>query len=205
MPLAGCQGTIKPHSSREGKAMANAVEGRLINPWRVFGWGAAVSLLLIPFIAMRFTSEVNWTASDFIFAGAMFALIGGTFELAVWVSHNRAYRAGAALALLATLLVIWANGAVGIVGSEGNPANLWFFGALLVGIAMALVVRFKAKGMSVAMFATAASLGVAFVIAVLQPTDEPFVPHIREALGTGVFAALFLASSALFRKAAREG
>ena len=185
--------------------MANAVQGRLINPWRVFGWGAAVSLLLIPFIAMRFTSEVNWTASDFVFAGAMFALIGGTFELAVWASRNRAYRAGAALALLATLLVIWANGAVGIVGSESNPANLWFFGALLVGIAMAVAARFKAKGMSIAMLATAASLGVAFVIAVMQPTDEPFVPHIREAFGTGVFLALFLASSALFLKAACEG
>jgi hypothetical protein len=59
--------------------------------------------------------------------------------------------------------------------------------------------------MSIAALVTAASLGLAFVIAVMQPTDEPFVPHIREAFGTGVFAALFLTSSALFRKAAREG
>ena len=205
MPLAGRQDTIKPHSNREGKAMANAVDGRLINPWRLLGWGAAVSLLLVPIVAMRFTSEVNWTASDFIFAGAVFAAIGGAFELAVWASRNRAYRAGAALALLSTLLVIWANGAVGIVGSDGNPANLWFFGALLVGIAMAGVARFRAKGMATATLATAASIGIAFMIAVMQPTDEPFDPHYREAIGAGVFAALFLASSALFRKAARAG
>ena len=205
MPLAGSVGTIKPHQSAEGKAMANAVEGKLINPWRLIGWGGAVALLLAPLIAMRFTSEVNWTASDFIFAGVLFAVIGGAFELAVWASRNRAYRAGAALALLGTLLTIWANLAVGIVGSEDNPATQLFFVALLIGIVIACVGRFRAKAMSVATIVTAASLGVAFVISVMQPTDEPFVPHIREALGTGIFAALFLASSALFRNAANEG
>jgi hypothetical protein len=205
MPLAGHQGTMKPHPSREGKAMANAVHGRLINPWRVLGWGAAVTLLVAPLIAMRFTSEVNWTASDFIFAGVLFALIGGAFELAIWASRNRAYRAGAALALLGTLLTIWANLAVGIVGSEDSPANSLFFIALLIGIIFACVGRFRPKAMSIATVVTAASLGVAFVVAVLQPTDEPFVPHIREAFGTAIFAVLFLASSALFRKAAREG
>jgi hypothetical protein len=204
MPLAGRQCTIKPHPSREGKAMANAVQGRLINPWRVLGWGAAVTLLLAPLIAMRFTSEVNWTASDFIFAGLLFAVVGGAFELAVWASRNRAYRAGAALALFGSLLTIWANLAVGIVGSEENTATQLFFVALLVGIVMACVGRFRARAMSVATLATAASLANAFVVAVLQPTDEPFVPHNREAFGTGIFAALFLASSALFRKAARE-
>lgn len=184
--------------------MANAVETRLINPWRVLGWGGAVALLLAPLVAMRFTSEVNWTASDFVFAGILFALIGGAFELAVWASRNRAYRAGAALALLGTFLTIWANLAVGIVGSEANPANLWFFGALLVGLAIAAAGRFRARSMSVATLATSASLVVAFVIAIMQPTDEPFVSHILEALGTGTFAALFLASSALFRTASHD-
>jgi peptidoglycan/LPS O-acetylase OafA/YrhL len=204
MPLAGSLGTIKPQSNPEGKAMANAIEGRLINPWRVLGWGGAVALLLAPLIAMRFTSEVNWTASDFIFAGILFALIGGAFELAIWASRNRAYRAGAALALLGAFLTIWANLAVGIVGSEDNPATQLFFVALLVGILTACIGRFRAKSMSLAALVTAVSLGVAFVIAVMQPTDEPFVPHIREAFGTGIFASLFLASSALFRKAERE-
>ena len=204
MPLGGGLGTIKPQSNREGKAMANVSEGRLINPWRLLGWGAAVALLLAPLVAMRFTSEVNWTASDFIFAGILFGLIGGSFELAVWASRNRAYRAGAALALLGTFVTICANLAVGIVGSENNHANMLFFAALLLGIVMACGGRFRAKSMSIAALATAASLGIAFAVAVMQPTDEPFVPHIREALGTGVFATLFLASSMLFRKASRD-
>jgi hypothetical protein len=57
--------------------------------------------------------------------------------------------------------------------------------------------------MSWVMAATAVALGVAFAIAVSAGTDEPQVPYGRELVGTGVFAALFLCSAALFRKAAR--
>lgn len=120
--------------------MAEHVEAGM--PWRLLGWGGAALLLAAPFIAMRLTSEVYLTASDFIFAGALLAVIGCAFELAVRASQNRAYRAGTALALLATFLTIWANLAVGIVGSENNPANLLFFAALLVGIIAACVTRF---------------------------------------------------------------
>ena len=170
-------------------------------PWRLMGWGGAVALLTIPFVAMRFTNDVDWSAGDFIFAGALFTIVGGAFELAVKASGNWYYRAGAAVALLATFLVIWANLAVGIVGSESNPANLLFFGALLVGIVGACVVRFRASGMAGVTAATAISLGAAFAIALTQPTDEPFVSHWVELAGTTIFAGLFLASAALFRKA----
>ena len=173
-------------------------------PWRIVGWGAAVALLAIPFIAMRFTGEVSWTASDFIFAGVLFGVIGGAFELAVRASSNLFYRGGAALALLGTLLTIWANLAVGIVGSEDNSANLWFFGALLVGIAGAIIARFRAAGMALAAFATGVSLWIAFAIASLDPTDEPFVSHMVEFAGISIFALLFLGSAAMFRKAAQS-
>ena len=173
-------------------------------PWRIVGWGAAVALLAAPFAAMQARSDgVNWTPADFAVAGAMLFGVGGAFELAVRTSGNWAYRGGAALALLGALLTIWANLAVGIVGSEDNPANLWFFGALLVGIVGACIARFRASGMAVTSGATAASLSLAFAIASLSPTDEPFVSHGVEFAGTSLFVLLFLASAALFRRAAR--
>ena len=172
-------------------------------PWRLIGWGGAALLLTLPFIAMQLEAPgVLWTASDFVFMGVLFATIGGLLELAVRLSADRNYRVGFALALLGAFLVIWTNLAVGIVGSEDNPANLWFFAALLVGVAGAALARMRAAGLSWAMVATAASLGVAFVIAVSAPTDEPAVPHMREFLGTSLLAGLFLASAALFRRAA---
>jgi hypothetical protein len=201
MPFTGALATIEAAIEQERQAMAEIAKTGV--PWRVVGWGGAVALLAVPFLAMGFTSEVNWTASDFTFAGVLLAVIGGGFELAVKMSSNVHYRLGAALALLATLLTIWANLAVGIVGSNDNPANLWFFAALLLGILASMVGRFSASGMSVAAFATAVALWVAFSLAVVQPTDEPLVKHSVEFTGISIFALLFIGSGALFRRAAK--
>jgi len=39
---------------------------------RLIVWAVVVALiLLIPLVAMQFTSEVNWTLSDFVFAGVL--------------------------------------------------------------------------------------------------------------------------------------
>ena len=202
MPFTGARGRVEPQSGMKGKAMTELTKTGF--SWRMVGWSAAVALLAMPFIAMRFTSEVNWTAIDFIFASVLFGVIGGAFELAVRASSSRFYRGGAALALLGTLLTIWANLAVGIVGSEDNLANMWFFAALLVGIAGAIIARFRASGMSLATFATAVSLWIAFAIASLGPTDEPWVRHGIELAGTSICALLFVGAAALFRKAAQS-
>lgn len=182
--------------------LANGERKRRI-PWRLVGWGGAALLLTIPFVAMQLDAPgVLWTASDFIFMGLLFAVVGGLFELAVRLSNDRSYRLAFGLALLGSFLVVWTNLAVGIVGSDDNPANLWFFGALLVGLVGAAVVRMRPKGLSWTMIAMAVSLGIAFGIAGSAPTDEPMVPHAREFIGVSLFAGLFLLAAALFRRAA---
>jgi hypothetical protein len=170
----------------------------------VLGWGGTAALLALPFIAMQFTREVTWTLSDFIAFGVMLLMVGIPLELAVRMSRDWAYRGGALLALVGMFLTIWANLAVGIVGSEGNPANVCFFAALLVGLVGSAIARFRPNGMAIAMVATAASMGVALAIAVMGSTDEPNVSHWLELAGTSVFAALFLGSAGLFRKAGRS-
>ena len=184
--------------------MAQGNRGGRRIPWRIVGWGGAVALLALPFVAMQFTREVNWTASDFIFMGALFALLGGLFEFAVRTSRNRCYRAAFGLGLLGGFLVVWVNLAVGIVGSEDRPENLWFFAALLIGIIGACLARLRAREMARAMVATAVSLGIAFAVAAAGPTDEPWGPHSRELIGTMVFAGLFLGSAWLCRRAAAD-
>jgi len=98
--------------------------------WRWIGWGGAVALLAVPFVAMKLTGEMNWGIADFIFVGLLLGTLGGLLELAVRVSPRWDYRAGFALALVGTCLVIWVNVAVGIVGSDDNPNNALFFWAL---------------------------------------------------------------------------
>ena len=181
--------------------MADIAQRRI--PWRKIGWGGALMLLAAPFIAMQFTTEMNWRAGDFLFVGILLGIIGGLAEIGARASPRWDYRAAYALALLGGLLVVWANVAVGIVGSEDNPANLWFFAVLLGSLVAAAIVRLRAEGMAPVMSITAAAIMIVLFVAQAGPTDEPWVPAGREILGTGIFASLFAASALLFGRAAK--
>lgn len=183
--------------------MASKANGSI--PWRVLGWALAAGLLLLPLIAMQFTKEVNWTAADFVFAAVVFGTIGGAFELAARKSGNWSYRGGAAVALLAAFLTLWINGAVGIIGSEDNPANLMFFAVLATAICGSVVARFAASGMAKAMTLAAlaeAIVGVITLVGRLGADEPPGVVGIEVLIG--FFALLWLISAWLFRKAARS-
>ena len=53
--------------------------------------------------------------------GAMLAAACGTYELAAWMTGNRAYRAAVGVAVAAAFLLVWINLAVGIIGTETTP------------------------------------------------------------------------------------
>ena len=179
--------------------MASKANGPSVR-WRLVGWAAPAPLLIIPWLA-----NFPWTLSDFIVAGAMFAIIGGTFELALRASGNRAYRAGAAVALATAFLMTWVNLAVGIIGDEDNPLNLLFFGVIAAALVAAILVRFEARGLSRAMTA-AAILQAGIGIGVTATDAAAGEPPGRIALLILIlfFAALWLVSAWLFRKAAAE-
>lgn len=86
---------------------------------RQLGYVAAgtAAILLMPLIAMQFTSEVVWTLSDFILMGALLMGAGTLFVLTARLVRTRQQRMilGAGLALLTAF--IWVELAVGIVGS----------------------------------------------------------------------------------------
>jgi hypothetical protein len=160
-------------------------------------WGGAAFLLSLPLLAMRFTSEVNWTGSDFVVFGTMLLVACGCFELGVRLSASPSYRAGFNVAVGTGFLLVWANLAVGFIGSEDNPANLMFFGVLLIGLVGAALARFRARGMAVALAVTAvAQLSASVIGWVGAMGDVPLVPTV-------VFTGAWGVSAALFRLAAR--
>jgi hypothetical protein len=166
------------------------------NRWRVLGWGMAVGAILLPLIAMQFTSEVNWTVGDFLFASLMIGSVGLAFELVVRASTSIAYRAGAAAALAAAFLTVWVNGAVGMIGSEENVYNLLFLGVIALALAGSVIARFRASGMALAIAVAAAAqaaLGLWGMAA-----------DLRGGIFATGFAAMWLLSAALFRAAARS-
>lgn len=176
--------------------MTTKVENeRAWNLFRAAAWTGAGVVMVLPAVAMRFTNEVNWTGSDFLFAGA---LIGGTgllFEFALRLSGSSAYRLGAVLGLGTAFLTIWVNLAVGMVGDEDNPVNLLFVGVLAIALFGAILGRFEAGGMVRAASAAALAQALAAVVAV------SLAPDVRGAIFSFLFAAPWALSAALFRKA----
>lgn len=186
------------------KATGDGNGGRSGVRWRLIGWGTAGALLLLPLVAMQFTTEVNWTIGDFVFAGLMFGIVGGTFELAVRASGNASYRLGAAIALATAFLLVWINLAVGIIGNEDNPLNLMFFGVIAAALVGAVVARFRADGMARAMAIAGvlqAAIGVGTFAFNISSTEPPGA--IKLLLLIEFFAGTWFASAWLFRKAAR--
>ena len=159
-------------------------------------------LLAVPLVAMQFTDEVVWTLSDFVFAGVLLAGTGLAFEAARTKVTDVTYRAAVGLALAAAFLLVWANGAVGIIGSEANPANFMYAGVLAVGLAGVFVARFEARGMSRAMVAIAGAQAMVTTIAIVYDLGAPWSGPFEIAATNGFWIALWLLSAGLFRRAA---
>lgn len=169
---------------------------------RIAAWAAAVIVLLAPLVAMQFTDSVDWSPSDFVFAGVLLFGSLGVYELVVRKSGSAAYRTGAGLAIVAAFLLIWINGAVGITDSDADGLYLV---VAAIGIVGALVARFRPAGMAIAMVATAVCVALVGVIALIAGI-VPDYNSVFEILGlTGFFVVLFAGSALLFREAARGG
>lgn len=168
--------------------------------WRILMWGTAALLLSLPLIGMKFfpTWGVNWTGSDFVAMGIVLIACCSTVELGASVSRNHWYQGGFAVAVLAAFGLTWVSLAVGIINDLSDPANLMFVGVLATGVIGAIAARLRPQGMAVTLVAVTVVQLLVGVIALLQGKGI-------EAIAFGVFlSALWLASAALFRQAARD-
>jgi hypothetical protein len=166
---------------------------------------AAAFILMLPLLAMQITDEVVWDLADFAVAGVLLVGTGLLLELAVRKAGNIAYRAAVGVSLAAAFILLWLMGAVGIIGVEGDGADLMYFGVLAVGITGALIARFRPQGMARALLATALAQALVAVIALIAGKHRDPVTSVPELVGlNGFFVALFIGSAWLFRHAARK-
>lgn len=75
------------------------------------------ALLLIPLIAMQFTTEVRWTPSDFALMGGLLFLSAIGIEVVLRVSGKPKNRIALIAIILMVLLLIWVELAVGVFGT----------------------------------------------------------------------------------------
>jgi hypothetical protein len=154
---------------------------------------------------MQFTDEVDWDLADFIFMGVLIGAIGVGLETAIRGSRSLAYRVGAGLALLLAFLTIWLNGAVGVIGSENEPANLLFGAVIATALLGALIGRFRPISMAWTMAAAGlVQLCVPVIAWFHWPEARPAVLAREVFVLTGFFTGLWLLSAGLFRKAAEQ-
>lgn len=162
-------------------------------------------VLLANFVAMQFTAEVSWSLFDFVVAGSLLFGTGLAYELLSKKASVTAYKAAVGIAVAAAFLLTWINLAVGMIGSEDNPANLMYFGVLGVGVVGAFIARLQPHGMSRALFATALAQCVVALIAVAARFGYPKNTPLQILTLNCMFAMLFVASGLLFRRASVTG
>ncbi len=165
-------------------------------------------LLLIPFLAMLFTGEVNWNLFDFIVAGILLFGTGSAYKLITSKASNMVYKIAVAIACASGLFLIWANLAVGILGSEENPVNLIYFGVIAIGLIGVFISNFRANGMAYTMFAmTGVMLLIPIFLLIFGAPDKDDMIgfNLIGLFGLhGFFAVQFVISALLFRRAALE-
>jgi len=165
---------------------------------------ATACILLLPLVAMRFTGEVVWSLGDFVVAGTLLVGTGLTLDLAVRKARSSSYRFAAVVALAAAFLLIWLTLAVGIIGEPGEPANAMYVGVLVVGIAGAIIARFRPSGMALALLATAVAQATVAAIALVARHAQSPAGSAEIVVLNGLFVTLFIGSAWLFRHAARQ-
>lgn len=164
------------------------------------GWAAAGTLLAVPFLA-----GAPWSPADYAFAAVMLGVAGGAIELGHRASTGLAYRAATLIAVAAAFLLVWINAAVGFFGSEDNDVNAVFALVLLVAVGGTLLARLRARGVARAMVAAAATQLLIGLIGLAAGWAVPGPVGVRVTLGgTAFFCVLWLASAALFARAARQ-
>jgi hypothetical protein len=120
-------------------------------------------------------------------------------------THKTAYRSAVAVALGAVLFLVWGVAAMGVIGAEGDPFDLMYIGVLAVGIVGSVIVRFQPAGMVRVLLAMAVVQALVAMIALMAGKHEVPVSSVAEIVGlNGFFAALFVGSAWLFRRAARQ-
>lgn len=165
-----------------------------------------IVILLIPLAAMKFSDEVNWSAGDFVVAAILLIGSGLIYEFVSRKMRSHLYKIAAGIFVASSLILIWANLAVGIIGNEDNPANAMYIIVIAVGIVGSVITRFKPIGMTRTLLTMAAAQMLVPVIALIiwQPQADS-MEGLLGILGVfslnAFFAVLFISSALLFKRA----
>jgi hypothetical protein len=123
-------------------------------------------------------------------------------EGALMQAHkNRiAYRFAMGIAVVAACLLIWLSLGVGIIGKDGDSANMMYFGVIAVGIIGAIISRFRPMGMARILLAMALAQALVALIALIAGLGLPWSGPAEIIMLNGIFIGMFIGSAWLFKR-----
>lgn len=181
-----------------------------MSPNNIFQYAVSASLvaaflLLLPLSAKLILDGMAWSFFDFVAAWILLFGAGFTYRMVARKMGNISYRAAVGVAVSTALFLVWSNLAVGLLGSEDNPANWMYVGVLAIGFLGSIITQLQPKGMSYVLFAMASAHFFVAIIALMAGLHLSPESSVAEILGVnGFFAVLWIASALLFRNAAQK-
>ena len=120
------------------------------------------------------------------------------------MTTRTSYRLALGIAVATVLFLIWAIGALGIIGEGGRPDRM-YLGVFAVVAIGTLIARLRPRGMALALLATACAQALVAVIALIAGYQHNEGASVIEILGiNGMYVALFGLSAWLFARAEEQ-
>ncbi|NJC98928.1 MAG: hypothetical protein C3F07_09555 [Anaerolineales bacterium] len=119
------------------------------------------------------------------------------------LTGKTAYRSAIGIALAASLMLVWLSLGVGIIGRDGDPANIMYFGVIAVGLIGAVLARLRPVGMSRTLVAMALIQALVAAVALIGKLGLPWSGPLELIALNGFFIVMFAGSAWLFQRAAR--
>ena len=117
------------------------------------------------------------------------------------MTSKTSYRLALGLAVATVLFLIWAIGALGIIGEGGRPDRM-YLGVFAVAVIGTLVARLRPRGMALVLLATALAQALVAVIALIAGYQHNEGASVVEILGiNAMYVVLFALSAWLFARA----
>lgn len=179
--------------------MEGFAEDRRKRNWRRSIWLTGLLMLLAALGAKQVIGETAFV-DTLAQAGCLLFGIGIAAHLSSKLTGRAAYRTAFLLAVVSVLLLGWVIAAVGIVGPENSDLNLMYGAVVCVAVIGVILARFKSRGMSRALYATALAHVSVTAVALSPGLNAPFSWAFEIVTINGFFVALFLGSGVLFSR-----
>ena len=147
---------------------------------------------------------MNWSMGDFLVAGFLLLILTLSAAYLLFGRGALSFRIGFALSLATAAILVWVTGAVGLIGSAQNDANLAYPGLVVLATLGAVTVRFQAKRM--ALIATGLALGQSVIglVALIAGWGREGASWPYDILAATIgFSVLWLAAAFCFRYASK--